>query len=358
MKKLRSTHVLLVLLVAMLSLQACKKPKKDTDTTPVVDDQTLKSKVYILNEGNFNSGNASVSLYDRTFNKVYNDLFSSANNRPIGDVLQSMCLVNDKAYFVVNNSNKIEITNTFPLLSTGTISNLALPRYMVAVNSNKAYVTEYVSYAGNGRISIIDLTNNNVTSTIPLGYLPEAMILVDGKMYVTISGEDKVTVINTTTDLVESSITVTSSPSNIVKDANGKLWVLCAGYTDYVTPSNSTPGALVKINPANGTVENTLAFSDVNGSPFRLAINGSGNTLYYGYENAVYQQSITATSLSSTPLINRNFYGLGVDPVSGNVYVGSYGFSSNQYMIRYNSNGNLIDSTQVGVGPNGFVFVN
>jgi hypothetical protein len=169
-------------------------------------------------------------------------------------------------------------------------------------------------------------------------------------------------VINTSTDVVESTITVSDGPNSIVEDANGSLWVMCGGHTEYdpVTwvpdPATSTAGALVKINPSTGMVENTFTFSEVFGSPSKLLINGSRNTLYYTYNNAVYNHSVSASGLSGTPLINRNFYGLGVDPQTENIYTGTVGFTSNQKMIRYTSSGAVIDSSEVGVGPNGFYF--
>jgi YVTN family beta-propeller protein len=357
MKTFKSTSFLIALLAVILVVPSCKKPEKVDIALP------LESKVFVLNEGNFNSGNASVSLYDPIFNKVYNDMFTQQNSRPLGDVLQSMCIVGDKAYFVVNNSNKIEITDKNSMVSTGVINDLSLPRYMVAVNDQKAYVTEYISYvSGNGRISIIDLATNTVSGTITLGTLPETMLLHNGKMYVCISNENKIAVINTSTDAVETTITVSDGPNSIVKDSDGKLWVMCGGKTEYNTttwepdPLLSTPGALVKINPTTGMVESTMPFSEVFGSPAKLTINGSLNTLYYAYNGAIYSQSITASALSSTPVINRSFYGLGVDPQTEYIYAGTYGFTSNQRMIRYTSAGAVVDSTEVGVGPNGFYF--
>ena len=357
MKKLKLKQILYGMLVLTIALSSCKKSKDTGDSTPVIS-----QKVYVINEGNYGSGNASVSIYDASNNKVYNDLFNSANNRPIGDVLQSLTLVNGKAYFVVNNSNKIEITNAYPLTSVGVIHGFNMPRYMVAPNNNKAYVSEYIDYSGgNGRLSIIDLSTNTITGTITVGIQPENMLLLNGKLYVCNSFDTLLSVVNTTTDLVESKIKISDGPKSIAIDANGKIWVLCIGITKYntVSPYNilsQSAGALVRIDPTSNTVEATYTFSDASGLPDLLTTNGTKDKLYYSYLNGIYERSISATTFPSTPIITRSFYGMGVDPTTGYVYIGTNGFTSNQKMIRYQSNGTPIDSIEVGVGPSRFVF--
>ncbi|HSZ25313.1 MAG TPA: DUF5074 domain-containing protein [Cytophagaceae bacterium] len=355
MNKQKTSVIVTFTVLTFLFLASCKKKVETTQPS-------ISEEVFVLNEGAFGNGNASVSIFSRSTNKMYNNLFTQTNNRPIGDVLQSMTIANGKFYFVVNNSNKIEVTDNYPLTSTGTINGLSLPRYMAVINSTKAYVTEYVSYSStNGRISILNLTNNTISGTISTGTLPEQMILSNGKIFACISGQNKIAVIDPSTDVVDSTITASDGPTCMVKDVNGKIWVLCAGITVYGTNYSvisQSAGALVRINPANGTIEAKYTFpvADASGNPPRLSINGSKNMLYYIYNSAVYSQDISATSVSTTPVINRAFYGLGIDSTSNTIYTGTYGFSSNQYMVRYTQSGTVIDSFEVGIGPNGFLF--
>jgi YVTN family beta-propeller protein len=209
-------------------------------------------------------------------------------------------------------------------------------------------------------VAVVNLSTNTVTSTIEVGGLPEKMLLHQGKLYVCNSNENTISVINTTTNSVTQTYTVHDGPSDIVLDANGKAWVLCNGKTVYDSEwnldlANSLPGALVKLELSSGTEEEVLEFATLE-SPSGLAINGAGNKLYYLYNNGVYSHEITATSLSATPLVNRSFYGLGIDPTNEYIYGGTYGFSSNQKMIRYTPQGNPVDSFTTGIGTNGFVF--
>jgi YVTN family beta-propeller protein len=264
--------------------------------------------------------------------------------------LQSMTIVNNKAYFVVNNSNKIEITDTYPLTSLGVITGLSMPRYMQVINSGKAYVSEYINFSGaKGRLSIIDLTTNTITGSITVGVQPENMLMHNGKVYVCNSGDSTVSIVNTNNNTVESSIKVGSGPLCITKDANGKLWVLCNGQF-------SVPGVMARINPATNTVEATYTLPATSYDIFRLSINGTKDVLYYTYENALYSMGINATALPTTPFINRDFYGIGVDSISNTIYTGTDGFTSNQKVIRYTSTAVPLDSFTVGLGPSGFVF--
>ena len=67
----------------------------------------LGSGVFVLNEGNFNFSNASISFYDIDGDSVVNNLFYKVNDAPLGDVGQSLALTNGQLYIVVNNSNHI-----------------------------------------------------------------------------------------------------------------------------------------------------------------------------------------------------------------------------------------------------------
>jgi hypothetical protein len=160
---------------------------------------------------------------------------------------------------------------------------------------------------------------------------------------------------------VDATIQVTQGPNSLKLDANGKLWVLCEGDIAYdanydVDAANSKAGALIKINPDNNTVEQTLTFASTTGSPSRLNINGAKSKLYYTYDSKVYSFDISSGALNTTPVISRKFYGISIDPIEDKIYAGTYGFSSSQKMIRYTTAGVPIDSFTVGIGPNSFVF--
>src|SRR5512133_3068804 len=83
---------------------SCEKP--DTKKRP----EGYLQGVYIVNEGSFRASNGSISYFDPSRNLIVNGIFEAANNRPLGDVVQSISVANDTTgYIVVNGSGKVEI---------------------------------------------------------------------------------------------------------------------------------------------------------------------------------------------------------------------------------------------------------
>ncbi|GAB2950168.1 hypothetical protein GCM10027048_14200 [Hymenobacter coalescens] len=335
--------------------------KKDPQPTPPAPPTAVRNdSVYVVNEGQFNTPNGSVSLFIKSTKASEKDPFQRVNGRTLGDVVQSMTVVGNRGYAVVNNSNKVEVIHLPGFHSVATIGGRALPRYLVAASADKAYLTEWVAFGQNGRVAVLNLRTNTVTATIPVGKLPERPLLAGGKLYVPNSDENTVTVINTSTDQVETTLTVSDGPNSLVADAAGNVWVLCGGITRYApTPPypvlSSTPAKLVRLNPAAPTTGRLeLAFSS--GGATGLQPTPNRQQLYYRYGGAVYRLDATATALPSTPLIRRRLNGLGVDPTDGTLYGAIGSFSTDGRTVRFTTSGAAIDSFNVGIGPSSFAF--
>ncbi|MGQ0827812.1 MAG: DUF5074 domain-containing protein [Bacteroidota bacterium] len=339
-----------LLSVFWLGLSSCRKDKPEdfVQPIPVISNN---GGVYITNEGNFQFGNAKISYYDFESGVSTEDLFKPANNRPLGDVCQSMCFFNRKAYLIINNSNKIEVVDPKSFVVSSTITGLVSPRYFLPVSNNKAYVTDFKANA----ISIIDLNNNVVTGNIPCFGWTEELVLAYGKVFIVNHNSNKVYVINTLTDAINDSISVGYASNSIREDKNGKLWVTCSG-----NPANNIFPTIHRINPINNQVELSITFANLSDNPYKLDINGSLDVLYYIADAGVYQLPITATTISSFPLIPKgsyNFYGIGIDPNDGTIYVAdAVDYVQRGVILRYQSNGTFIDSFTAGIIPGDFYF--
>ena len=319
------------------------------------------SSVYITNEGNFGTGNGSLSIYDKTTNLVSNDVFSSNNGGALlGDVVQSMECINGIGYICVNNSSTIQVIDENHLYVAAI--QVSQPRYLKQVNTSKAYASDW----GINGIQVIDLLSNTVSSTINCGTGPEGIAVSNGFAYVCNVGgwglDSTVTVINTNTDAVETTLTVGDKPNSAVVDINGNVWILTGGFTEYDANWNvisETPGVLAMINTSTNTIESSLVFP-IGNHPEDLVINGAGNKLYYSdgsWSKAVYEFGINDVDLSTTPIINRSFYGLGYDPVSNEIYGSdAVDFTQQGWVYRYATSGAVIDSFQVGIIPGSFAF--
>lgn len=355
-KKLIQSTILMTTFALLFS--SCKKDEDDNTLPPLSD-----RAVYVVNEGSFGSGNASITMINLTNGQIFPDAFQSANGIPLGDLAQSMTISGDRGYIVVNVSKKVEVVNASTMQSIGTITGFDGPRYLV-VNGNKAYVSDWFS----NRVAVVDLATNTIIKNITTGEGPEQMIVAGSRLFVTNVGgwgsDSTVTVINLNADSVEATLNVGFNPNSLQLDASGKLWVLCGGsigpdFTGGTT--DDIAGTLIKINPSTLVTELTLPMNAAD-HPSKLQINGSKTTLYYllgsdGYNGGITTMSSSSNTLPLSVSINRNFYGLGVDPVTGMIYGGySPGFTQSGYVFRYQSSLILMDSVVAGIGPNGFCF--
>lgn len=365
--KLRGYVMAALMFATAFGFTSCED---DPDVAPVVTDEKVRGPfdqkgVFILNEGNFGTPNGSVSfLSDSTGHQPLHNIFSTANGgRPLGDVIQDMVLRDTLAYIVANNSNKIEVVHAFTFKTIGVVEDLKLPRYFTALNGDKGYVTEWVAYGSNGRVSVIDLKTNTVTKTIAVGSMPEGLLIANGKLYVANSGGNTISVINTATDAVENTYEVTHGPSDLVQDKNHNIWILSAGNVVYkedwsgIDYTKTTPGALVKFNTTTMGVETTFAVPSNQSMPKNLALSATGDKLYFNYQGKTYEHQINATQLGTTVVIDRDFYALAADPETGNIFGSDEnGFAGDGTVFIYSPTGQKITEFKAGIAPNGFVF--
>ncbi|MFT3739835.1 MAG: hypothetical protein QM786_13850 [Breznakibacter sp.] len=341
----------------------------EKDDDKLVLDVTDKTGYYVLNEGSFGDGNASIGFLDSD-GTYYDDLFFKTNNRVLGDVLQSICIDGHTAYLVLNASNKIEIMNANTFEEKGTIEGFSNPRYMIASNGY-GYVSQWGDYSGNGpAVKVIDLSTRKITKTISTGDGSERMLLSGTNLLVANSGgygsNNTITVINTTTNEVSKTISLEdNNPMGFVVDKDGSIWVLCFGSViysaDYSSIESQTRSALIKLSPTTFEPLATIAISETS-HPNQIAINPAGDIIYYGggYSfHGIYAVGIDAAEVPSTPLIDESFYGLSVNPVNGEIAgLLAPSFSQVGQVIRYQANGTFIASVNAGIGPNTALYKN
>lgn len=349
----------IILLLIVLSVVSCRK-----DKPPVLVQQgninvTTNKRLLICDEGNFRQNNAAVSIYDPLSNALVVSAFAASNpTYTLGDVIQSIDKFKGNYYLVVNNSGAIVVCNSNFVRIT-TINGFISPRYIEFVGNNKAYVTNLKLPSSTNQtnyVQVLDINTNTITKTIRIDGWTEEMEQSYGKVYICNQNKNYLYVINSATDVLDS-INVGATSTCIVKDENEKLWVSC----DTITSGNTIlPAKLVRINPANDSIEATISLHTINNAISRLCINGTGNTLYYLMTD-VYRMPINAATCPTTPIIlhgNRNLYGLCIDPDDETIYVSdAVDYNSHGKLYRYqSSNLNLVGTYMVGVIP-GFMMV-
>lgn len=330
--------------------------------------------VFILNEGNFNAGNSTLSYYNPATQSVENGVFSRANDRRLGDTGQSMAIHGTTGYIAVENSGiiwGIDI-NTFKVKGQLTASgtNIINPRYIHFLSDTKAYVTDlYSPY-----VNIFNPATFEYIGSIPTGepsvngYSSTEEMVQYGRYVFTNcwSYNNKILVIDTERDEVCDEIVLGSpQPKSMKIDCNGKIWVLTDG--GYATSSGSygdNVPHLYKIDARTLTIEQDQAL-DTDEANVQIALNGAGNMLYL-INNDIYRMSVTDSHLPVRPFIkaevdengNRHkLYGLSVNPTNSDIYVAdAVDYRQSGVVYRYSSTGELIDKFNVGINPNCFCF--
>lgn len=319
--------------------------KKDNDTSF----QFYENGVFILNEGNFNWGHGSIYFYDPLSKEVKENIFEKANERVVGNVLQSMTVIDGKAYLMLTNSNKIEVVDHKTMKSKAVIDNIHSPRYMQKINNEKYYVS---SIFGNG-IFVINNSENKISYKIETAGWTDHIILINNKVFVSNTDNNSLLVIDPQSDLVINSIELKAEPKSMQIDHLNRLWVLCTGGFSETFP------ALYIIDPVEETIIKEFTFPVKQDYPDKLAISSDGKTLYY-INRHVYRLSVEAERLDETPFIESNgrvLNAIGVYPEKGHIYVSdAKDYVSNGIIYQYDTEGNEINSFKTGIIPGNFYF--
>ena len=345
--------LLLSIIIICLWFGSCKKDKPpvapDNNINNItVSGQALKG-VFVCNEGNFNSGTASISFLDQQ-NQFVADLFRNQNNFGIGDVAQSIHHFNGNFYIVVNNSGKIVVVDDKDFKQKAVINGLTSPRYMVNIGS-KGYVSDLYS----NEIKILNLDNNSVIGRINCSGWTEEMIVIGSEIFVTNMRRDKIYVVNSISDQITDSITVSQATSGIVKDKNGKLWVLCGD------AANNISSALGKINPSTKTLEILLQYPNgINAG--KIKMNSNGDEIHLLDNTGIKKMNITDLAIPVNNVIsgsNHNFYQLSIDPLTEIIHVSdALDYVQRGYLYRYDPlRFTVIDSFRTGIIP-GYIYFN
>lgn len=314
--------------------------------------------LFIINEGNFQYGNATLSYYNPETNSIQNEVFFRANGMKLGDVAQSMTIHDNKGWIVVNNSHVIFAIDLNTFKEVGRIENLPSPRYIHFVNDEKAYVTEL----WDNRIVIINPKEYEISGYITVPGMTmesgstEQMVQLGRYVYCNCwSYQNRIIKIDTETDRVVDQLTVGIQPTSMVVDKKERLWTITDGGYEG-SPYGYEAPSLYCIDVAGFKVEKQFCFN-IGDRPSEIQINSAGDKLYW-INNEVWCMDIMANSVPANPFLpfrETIYYGLTVNPYNGEVYVAdAIDYQQPGMIYRYSSEGNLIDEFHVGITPGAF----
>lgn len=324
------------------------------------------SGVYIINEGFFNQSNGSVCYFNPGTGILVNNIYEKSNDRPSGDVIQSLGISGDTiAYMIVNGLSRVEVIRLTDFKTIASPLAIEYPRYYIQAGSSKGYIS---SGSMSGNIIVVDLINHAVNDTIPVGFGPETMVSINDMVYVCNSGgfykDSTINVINTITDQVTDTIYTEMCPSAITTGNDGNLWVYCRGYAQYndsyTQILKETDAVIQKIDPVSGEIlwNGTVGKAGDYTAMFpKLAADASGDKLYYLKPDGMYVINCNAPVINTEAEIPGNFYGIFAHPESSDIYLFEANLSGNGTMRIFDSSFEEVEDYEVGIMPNGAVGV-
>lgn len=298
------------------------------------------SGFYLLNEGNMGSNKATIDFYDYTTGVYTRNIYGAVNpNVPkeLGDVGSDLQIYGGRMYAVINCSNKVEVMNAATAERIGQV-DIPNVRY-IRFSGAYAYVTSYAGpvelaqeYQQLGYVAKVDTATLQVVDTCLVGYQPDELEIVGGKIYVANSGgymfpnyENTVSVIDLATFTETARIPVAVNLHHLRADKHSQLWVSSRG--DYY----SIASKLYCIDLKQDKLIDSL---NVAVSNFWL----DGDSLYiysseWSYVNMATETTYGIVNVANRSLVTRNFitdgtdaeitvpYGLMVNPLTKDIYI-------------------------------------
>lgn len=339
----------------ILSLAGCMKWDYGGSTE---DFNATGPGLFVCNEGNFQYGNATLSYYDPSDNKVSNEVFFRANGMRLGDVAQSMSVYDNKGWIAVNNSHVIFAIDLNTFKETGRIENLTSPRYICFLSQEKAYVSQL----WDNRIFIINPKRYEITGYIRVPGMEmengstEQMVRHGKYVYCNCwSYQNRIIKIDTETDSVVDELTVGIQPTSLVIDKYDKLWTITDGGYEG-SPYGYEAPSLYRIDANTFTVEKQFRFK-LGDTPGELQTNGIHDRLYW-INNDVWSMDAKADRLPYVPVVesrDTKYYGLTIDPERGDIYVAdAIDYQQQGIIYRFTPEGKTVDEFYVGINPGAF----
>ena len=313
--------------------------------------------VWIVNEGQWQHNNASMTAFNSLTQAVNPDFFAACNSRSLGDVANDVIVYGGKAYIAVNLSSTVEIVRTSDGKSLRQLSffdgeTACQPRRLCA-GDGKVFVCCY-----DGSVHRIDTATLTVEASGTAGSNPDGICLSGGKLYVSNSGGLNYPVYDSTLSVMDAlslkvlkTIDVRCNPSRALSDACGHIWVMSSGnYTDIF-------GCMQCIDAASDSVvavfEESPADFDVCGSMVYL--------LCYGNKGGVVR-TIDAVNMKMEKLFETDapkaIYAISCRPSDRSIWItDALDYTSKGDVYAFDSQGQQKHVFEAGICPKRVVFL-
>lgn len=377
---MRTIHKICAVLLAILVLDGCRE--EDVIFVPEVVEIAQPEfndvqGMYVLNEGNMGSNKATLDYYNFSTGRYTRNVFGFANPsvpKEMGDVGNDLGIYGSKLYAVINCSNKVDVMDKMTVKKIGQI-DIPNCRY-IKFYGGYAYVTSYAGpveiredYKQRGYVAKIDTATLQVVDTCVVGFQPDELDIVNGKIYVANSGgymvpnyENTVSVIDIATFKEEERIPIAINLQGCRADSHGTLWVSSRG--DYYENSSM-------LYAYDTRHHRLLKAFDTRVSSMWL----DGDSLYvigvqFSYVTMKNEVTYAIINTATIEQVADNFitdgterdisipYAVAVNPITKDIYVtDGKDYVSPGWLFCYSAEGKLKWSVRTGDIPGHFAFL-
>ncbi len=261
-----------VSLVGLSLFSGCSSNPPKPPTQP---EQPAGSVLLVANSDGSAGSMTTIDIINNTvrmgaagLGNVPNDIVYSGNR-----VFVVNSMSNDMNVLRISNENVLTQLDTVDL---GNGTDLS-PQYATLADNGKLYITNF----NQNMVTVLDTATMTPDVYIPVGAGAQDIFAFGDKIFVCISGYDRLTqtygpgsvaVISTTTPRVVETIPVGTDPQFMTLDPARNLHVVCSGI--HSLPGHSdVPGEIYKISTRVDTV---LQVINIGGSPGDIAITSTG----------------------------------------------------------------------------------
>ena len=363
MKKL----ALLVFSAVLVAIASCTKENTSEVTFAGIEVEVGEqngsfSKLYILNEGAF-PGASTLDLLDFKNKKYCTDIFAQANPEVVqglGNTGNDMAVAGDKLWVLLNASNQVAVLH-LPDAKLERYLEVDSPRFIVT-EGRYVYITSYggAVYGGEdmvpGKVYRID-RDSYAVSTVEVGYQPEGLAILNGKLYVANSGgynwvhDNRISVIDLASFKLDRHIEAPMTNLFQMVATKDRIWVSSYGEASWYQDdqgnwlsSVSAPQGLVSMTPTgNFTVWDGVHADKMSLCGNTLVCFGNDKEMEGGYDTCIYFVNTTGESFQKARFADSDLarvgyaYAVLMNESNNDIYIADANFTGGSKLHCFNA---------------------
>lgn len=373
---------LIIYMAVLLGLTGCRTDDyivyMEDENVGVLTERTEVQGMYLLNEGNMGSNKCTLDYLDLSADTVHylRNIYAERNPnevKELGDVGNDAQIYGSRLWLVINCSNKVEVCRAQDAVKLGQVD---VPNCRnVAFHGGYAYVTSYVgpvNVSEMGRVYKVDTLTLQKVDSIVVGYQPEEMAVVDGKLYVANSGgyrapdyDRTVSVVDLRTFTEERKIDVGVNLHRCRADRHGQLWVTSRGDNRYEQSkvywlAQDAQGQM----QVGGSIDVPVSDLCIVGDSLYFYGSDYSAVTYdvteaYGIINVGTHQQVAAQLSPSAEFQHiKRLYGIVVHPTNRDFYLlDARNYSSSGELLHFRADGSFDYKVRTGDVPAHAVFL-